>query len=406
MNFKNNILFKQNQLLMICISILVFNLSYSILVPIIPNFFDSLGMSTVMIGYIMSLYAVSKAICQVPSGMISDLIGDKKVLVVCLSLLCMILFSYTVFNISIIISIIYILEGAVTGMAYPAIYSILSRSVDEGRRGESVGVFTTFSSLGVAIGPLLSGIIISIFKEYDLAFYVSSIGSLITALLVFINIKKISTDIKIEKNDFNKSNNRIKNKLKYIGEYKLGWDIVMLGCIALLGDFVEGFMISIFPIYSNRILNLSITYVSVMLSVNFCIFSLSASFAGRISDKIGDKKQIVYSLIVISLAFLSLFFVRPIYLFTIIMLVESLAAVFLYSALQSALSKLGNNDIKGVIFGFVGTFQSIGLALGPIVSVFLYEYKSNCVFLGLSTISILVLFIFIFINRIILKREV
>lgn len=47
------------------------------MIPIIPLFFDSIGMATVMIGTVMSLYGVSKILAQIPFGRVSDYIGDN-----------------------------------------------------------------------------------------------------------------------------------------------------------------------------------------------------------------------------------------------------------------------------------------------------------------------------------------
>ena len=70
-----------------CIYRLIFGISYSLLIPIIPLFFKSIGMGTVTIGIIISLYGVSKTLIQIPFGIISNNIGDKLTLKLSLILL-------------------------------------------------------------------------------------------------------------------------------------------------------------------------------------------------------------------------------------------------------------------------------------------------------------------------------
>ncbi|MDO7205481.1 hypothetical protein Q5M85_16555 [Paraclostridium bifermentans] len=65
------------------------------MIPIIPLYLNSIGVTTVMIGTILSLYGVSKAIVQIPFGVISDFIGDKLVLMLAILLMVFIPFSYT-----------------------------------------------------------------------------------------------------------------------------------------------------------------------------------------------------------------------------------------------------------------------------------------------------------------------
>ncbi|WP_354093107.1 hypothetical protein [Clostridium gasigenes] len=52
---KDNVLFGKGELRQFCIYRFIFGISYSLMIPIIPLFFDSMGITTVMIGTIMSL---------------------------------------------------------------------------------------------------------------------------------------------------------------------------------------------------------------------------------------------------------------------------------------------------------------------------------------------------------------
>ncbi|MEN2257489.1 MFS transporter [Paraclostridium benzoelyticum] len=104
------------------------------MIPIIPLYLNSIGVTTVMIGTILSLYGVSKAIVQIPFGVISDFIGDKLVLMLAILLMVFIPFSYTLNKSQLISGWIYIIQGAILGMAAPATFSILSRSLDLKKR--------------------------------------------------------------------------------------------------------------------------------------------------------------------------------------------------------------------------------------------------------------------------------
>lgn len=70
-----------------CIYRLIFGISYSLMIPIIPLFFKSIGMETVTIGVVISLYGVSKTLIQIPFGIVSDKIGDKLTLKLALMLI-------------------------------------------------------------------------------------------------------------------------------------------------------------------------------------------------------------------------------------------------------------------------------------------------------------------------------
>ena len=81
-----------------CIYRLIFGISYSLMIPILPLFFKHNGMSTVTIGIVISLYGVSKTIIQIPFGVISNNIGDKLTLKLSLLLMTFIPIGYILAN--------------------------------------------------------------------------------------------------------------------------------------------------------------------------------------------------------------------------------------------------------------------------------------------------------------------
>ncbi|MEF9951768.1 MAG: MFS transporter [Clostridium sp.] len=403
--FKNSILFRNKQLLAIGISIMIFNLSYSVLIPIIPVFFGMAGMSTLGIGYIMSAYAGSKCMAQIPSGIVADLVGDKKILLIGLWLMGILMFGYTMTSSTVIIGVIYVLEGVVVGVATPAIYAVLGRSIEEGERGKSIGAFTSLSAFGFALGPLLSGVIVDGTKSYDLVFYLASFGTFLTSWFVVCFIKESHGQAN-KNNEEPKERGSILNLIMLANRSGILLKVIMLGSISFLGDFIYGSMVSVLPLYGKSILNSSITYISFLISVNFFIFSFSAPLVGWLSDKIGAKKQILVSLIIILIVFGVLSEVKEVVWFTAIIVIEFFLGSAMYSALQSLLSKYGeNSNLRGVMYGAVGTFQSIGLALGPVVSVFIYEFNKGYYFIGLTLITGLVLIIFLVLLRVIDRND-
>ena len=95
MNIKNNILFTKKELLYFCIQRFAFGFSYSLMIPIIPLYFNSLGISTLIIGAVMSSYGFAKALIQIPFGVVTNKIGDKLLLIISFILMAIVPFSYT-----------------------------------------------------------------------------------------------------------------------------------------------------------------------------------------------------------------------------------------------------------------------------------------------------------------------
>jgi DHA1 family multidrug resistance protein-like MFS transporter len=402
MNIRNNVFFRKRELHNFCIYRFIFGISYSLMIPTIPLFFDSIGITTISIGTVMSLYGISKTLTQMPFGIVSDALGDKLILMLALILMTFVPFAYTLTDNHLLASSIYIIQGAILGMAAPATFSILSRSIDRRKRGESTGLASAVFTLGGGIGAAISGFVIAKLGNYHMVFYISSVGILFTFIYVGLQIGKVNQ--KKAKGRFNAHKNRNDSRIKVIAEeikrYNLKYRIIVLGAIAFLGDFIYGCIVALFHFYGQDVLGTSTVYTSAIISIYLLVFGLGAPIAGWISDKIGNRKQLFLSFNVMNITLLGLAFTRDIIIFTIIIIIYFLGATFLNAALQSSLSEIGDNHkIKGIVFGIVGASESLGYSLGPIVSAYIYQVNKSWLFMGLLVVSILVSVIYLFLHE-------
>lgn len=407
MNIRNNVLFNKKELLHFCILRFIFGISYSLMIPIIPLYFNFIGIDILMIGIIMSLYGFGKAIAQISFGMVADAIGDKFLLMISLVLMACVPFAYTLVNSGILASAIYIIQGTVLGIAAPATFLILSRSLVPEKRGECTGYASAVFTIGGSIGAIVGGLIVAKLNNYKIVFYIASIGILICLLFLIFKIKKQEVVMKKSEKLNKKSKVSIKVIIEDIKKYKLMTKIIMLATIALLGDFIYGCIISIFPFYGQEVLGGSSFFTSAIISIYLLIFGIFAPLGGWTSDKIGVEKQFFFSFIVMSGSLLALSFIKGIALFSIIIIIYFLGATFLNSALQNSLLEFAEKEnIKGFVFGFIGASESTGYILGPIVSSFIYNINKGWLFIGLLVTSLVVFFIYLILRRKAFKDKV
>lgn len=402
MGLKDSVLFTKIELRSFCIYRFIFGVSYSLMIPIIPLFFNSIGMTTVSIGIVMSLFGISKMVAQIPFGVISDQIGDKLTIIIALAIMTCIPFMYTIIKTNTFSGLTYVIQGAILGMAAPATYSILARSVDSKRRGESTGIASAVFTFGGGIGAAIAGAIVTKFGNYNLVFYISSIGILFTLFYVSFKIPKatlIHAKVKYG-NTKVKGKNKIRLLLEDIEKYKAKYKIIVLASIAFLGDFIYSCIVTLFHFYGQEVLGTSTSYTSSIISVYLIVFGLGAPLAGWVSDLIGNKKQLFLSFFIMNMSLLGLVLTRDINIFTVVIVVYFLGATFLNAALQSSLSEFGANPrIKGIVFGFVGASESLGYALGPIISAVIYNFNKSLLFLGLLIVSSLVSLLYILLHK-------
>lgn len=395
MKDKESVLFTKKELKNFCTYRFLFGISYSLMIPIIPLFYKSIGIPTIIIGMIISLYGVSKTIIQIPFGIVSDKLGDKLTLKIALGLMALVPIGYTLAKNNMVAGSIYIIQGAILGMAAPATYSILSRSIDERKRGESTGLASAVFTFGGGIGAIIGALIVTKLNNFSKVFYITSLGILITLIYVTFKISKAKT-IKEEK----KMNVALEEILKEINVYKLKHKVMLLGAMAFLGDYIYSCVVALIHFYGQSVLGVSTLYTSWIISIYLMVFGLGAPIAGWVSDRIGNKAQLALSFTTMNLSLLFLVITRNISVFTITIIIYFLGATFLNAVVQSSLSEFGANPkIKGFVFGVVGSCESLGYALGPLISSCVYEHNKQYLFLGLLIVSVLVTVLYVLFSR-------
>ena len=279
-----------------CIYRLIFGISYSLLIPIIPLFFKSIGMGTVTIGIVISLYGVSKTLIQIPFGIISNNIEDKLTLKLSLILMSLIPIAYVLFGTSFKAGTIYVLQGAILGIAAPATYSILARTLDPKRRGACTGLASAVFTLGGGIGAAIAGYILAKAKSFNVIFYISSVGIFFTLVYVTFRVKKVKNiNVKVKNND------NISDILYEIKIRNLSYKIIILAASAFLGDYIYSCVVALIHFYGQEVLGVSTIYTSSIISTYLLVFGLAAPIAGWVSDRIGNRKQFILSFSIINL---------------------------------------------------------------------------------------------------------
>lgn len=244
--------------------------------------------------------------------------------------------------------------------------------------------------MGGGIGAAISGLILEKYTSFNLVFYTASIGIFFSLLYVMIRIKKVKSPKLKQQNNHN-----IKDILYEIKSRNLTYKTIILGASAFLGDYIYSCVVALIHFYGREVLGVSTIYTAGIISTYLLVFGLAAPIAGWISDKIGVKKQLFMSFIVMIIALTILSMIKTLRLFTISIIIYFLGAIFLNSGLQNSLLKFGEKKkVEGIIFGVVGACESLGYAIGPIILSYIYNINKIFFFpsLLISTIFIFIIF--------------
>lgn len=278
------------QFWLLCLSSFLFFGSFNMLIPELPNYLTSLGGEDYK-GLIIALFTLTAGLSRPFSGKLADTIGRVPVMVfgviVCIitGLLYPILTSVAGFL------FLRFMHGMSTGFKPTAISAFVADITPFQRRGEAMGMMGLFGSLGMASGPAI-GSLIALHFSMETLFYCSSATALLS-ILVVAGIKETLP---------NPQPFRLQ-LLKVSRQEIIEPAVIFPSIIMLLSVYSFGAVVTITPDLSQ--------HLGIENKGLFFTFFTAASiavrvFAGKASDRFGRVPIVIISLVLLSLAMLTM----------------------------------------------------------------------------------------------------
>lgn len=170
---------------------LVIYAARTILNPIMGNIKAEFTLDNAQLGLIMSLFFIGYTVTQIPSGIMGDKIGRKKILVP----------SFLVFGIFMVITglmpsyflfvIAWVIVGLAQGVFYGPQYALSSEAIPEKNITLGSALINSGMAFGTSIGYFISSISVSeMGMSWRIPFYIMAVPILIIAFLMYRIIKE------------------------------------------------------------------------------------------------------------------------------------------------------------------------------------------------------------------------
>ena len=249
------------------------------IIPELPEYLTQLGGADYK-GLIISLFTLTAMLSRPFSGKLTDKIGRIPVMVFGSSVCFVVSLMYPLISSVSGFLLLRFLHGMSTGFKPTGTAAYVADLVPDHKRGEAMGLLGVFTSTGMAIGPSIGGWI-AVQYSIDALFYISAILGLLS-VIVLIGMKETHPS----KEPFKMSMLRIKPH-EFFEPNAIPPSIVML-----LTSFSFGIVLTIIPDLSTH---LGIENKGLFFSVYVVASLLVRFFAGKISDRVGRVKVLLFS---------------------------------------------------------------------------------------------------------------
>jgi len=353
----------------------VFSSSVQVLIPFIK---ESLSLSGVQIGALASTNSIAAGLINVPAGLLTDLY-KKRVGLIISSSAFMLFFGFLLVSLLSESNWIalgffsFIILGAGANLWHPPAFAVLSSRYPD-KKAYALGVHLSAASAGNAIGPLVTGSLLSgivIYKSLSIDFewrelaFLMAILCLILSSIVFLFSAKISID-SAEKLNF-------KNYfLKAIQSLKRIEVITMVSLHAIRQSVHSAFTVY-FLIYLKEYLDLtplSIGFHFSLIGISGVIFT---PLWGHISDRVGRLPVITLGMLLTSLFIFLIRFSNSGITLIILLLLLGCVLFAIIPVIAAAAMDYTVPGTEGTSVSLLFTGGAILGSLSPIVAGLFYD---------------------------------
>jgi MFS family permease len=339
--------------------------------PVLPEFADYLQTPP---GFWTGLTFVASTIpgilISLPAGSLSDILGRRKVLLISSAIFASAPFTYLLINVWWQLILVRFYHGFATGMFVPVAQASIAENFPT-KRGERISLFSSVTSVGRSIAPLLGGSILFItnpgllpehysnFHGLYLSVGVAGLTAFITAL-PFLRGRKEAESEKKQKTDLK----NVLHKWKIVA----GTHGVLVVSLIEAGQYytygsVESYLVK----YMIEVAALNSFLQGIVLAAELSVVVLSKPLIGRLSDRIGRRTPIILGCLISVVPLAVIPFFKEFSVLLVLAVIYGFGFSMVTSVTPALVSDLVSINDVGSAMGVISTLMDVGQTLGPLI---------------------------------------
>ena len=331
----------------------------------LPLFARELSPSEVLVGFVSSAWFVTRIFTELPSGIVADRVGRRRLLVSGLALSAVGAFLCSTAEIVHILIVGRALWGLGTGLFFmsssAAIFDLFKSSV----RGRALGTFQAIGFVGSFIGAPIGSFMVA-FTGYSGVFLVSSILMVCSFVVALFSKGLRQADVKHAEHSALSLSDMISSLRSR------GLAAICINSFSRL-FIMMGLTGTVLPLYMNLELGMTIELIGIVVSLRTLGVIMATAVSGYLSDRFGRKPMIVSGLVLQAVCFYAYTATSLYELLFLIGLVEGFGRGMALTSAMVLLSEVVSPRLRGAALGIYRTFMDIGGFTGPLFFMIVLE---------------------------------
>ncbi|MFC1915726.1 MFS transporter [Chloroflexota bacterium] len=274
------------------------DLCIGLFVALLPLIRESLGLSYLQSGLLLSAYTITSGLSQFPGGWIGDRVSRYMVIAIGLGGVGLTTLAIGLSPTYYPMLFILVTMGIFAGAYHPSVVSMLFSHSEKTRRGKVIAIHMVGGSVGFTIGPFLGGLIAELLG-WRFAFIILGIPALVAVPLILRKFRQKGPidSLKPENQSANNDDTTLKPLHRGTNIFQALQPIAIIFSLVILMQFIGGSAMAFIPIYLVDKHNITPAYAAIMIGIVRAGGISGSLFGGWLSDKWSRKNALFLALV-------------------------------------------------------------------------------------------------------------
>lgn len=366
-------------LVLLFISMFLVGMGFSIIMPVLPYYAESMGANAFQLGMLMTVYAICQFIFAPIWGAYSDRMGRKPVLLIGILgfAVTFILFGYA--TQLWMLYLIRIAGGILSCATMPTAMAYVGDSTSLERRGAAMGMIGAAMGMGMIFGPAMGGLLSSIPLSFPFVF--AGILALANAVSVWFWLPESLA-----------AEQRVVRKIERASLLEgIHSPFVVLFVVILFASIGESIHHGTFALFTEAKLSFTARDIGwAFTAAGVASVLVQGLLVGRMINHWGEEKTASAGIILMGLSFALFTFTFNIPSSIAFMVVFAAGVGLIRPSISAAVSKR-TQGTQGSAMGILQGYDSLGRSIGPALGGFMLDQGLNLGYYTAIMVSLIAL---------------